>query len=221
MRVKRMLDLTQELYHNSPVLPIFDPPKLDYIFIGPRDGWKMERLTLSLHSGTHMDAPSHMNEFRTNLDEIPVERFQGQAVYIPLAGIKGPSDPITPADLEPYLEQLIPDAIVLLYTGWGEKQAWTTEWIYQSPYLNNDAARLLAKHQVRGVAIDHFSIGGTGDENEETHRILLGSGIWVAEGLQLNFPELSDGSWHLISLPIKVRESSGAPARVVAIQYES
>lgn len=220
MRVKRMLDLTQDLYHNSPVLPIFDPPKLDYIFIGPRDGWKMERLTMSLHSGTHMDAPSHMNEFRTNLDEFPVERFQGTAVYIPVAGSKGPSEPITAADLEPYLGQLTVDSIVLLYTGWGEKRDWTTEWIYQSPYLDNDAARLLVERGVKGVGIDHFSIGGTGEANEETHRILLGSGMWIAEGLQLNFPELAHGSWHLLSLPIKVRESSGAPARVVALQYE-
>lgn len=220
MRIRRMLDLSQDLYHNSPGTPNFDPPKLDYLAIGPRDGWKLERLTLTLHSGTHMDAPSHRNEFRTNLDEIPVERFQGKALYIPLAPAKQAGEPITPDDLAPYADRMDGETIVLLYTGWGEKRAWTTEWIYQSPFVNNEAARFLVRQGVRGVAIDHFSVGGTGDENDETHRILLGADIWIAEGLQLDRPELAEGDWHLFALPIKVRESSGAPARIVAVQYD-
>ena len=40
--------------------------------------------------------------------------------------------------------------------------------------------------RVRGVGIDHYSIGGSGPLNAETHTILLGSGIWVVE--ELKFP---------------------------------
>nr|WP_275984163.1 cyclase family protein [Paenibacillus hamazuiensis] len=214
-----MLDLTQDLYHNCPNLPNFDPPKFEYQFIGPRDGWKMERITLTTHTGTHMDAPSHMEEFRTDLDEYSVDRFQGACVYVPLAGRKGQREPITPDDIEPYLDRMNENSIVLLYTGWGEKRAWTKEWVYGSPYLHPDAARLIAAKRVKGIGIDHPSLGGTVDENEETHRIVLGAGIWIAEALQLDFPELASGDWHVMALPMKIRESSGAPARVVAMQY--
>ncbi|TBL75110.1 cyclase family protein [Paenibacillus thalictri] len=218
MNISRMLDLTQDLYPNCPNLPIFEPPKFEYQFIGPRDGWKMERITMTTHSGTHMDAPSHMEEFRTDLDEYPVERFQGECVYIPLAGIKGAREPITPADLAPYLDRMNENSIVLLYTGWGEKRAWTKEWVYGSPFLHPDGARLIAEKKVKGIGIDHPSLGGTGEENENTHRTVLGAGIWIAEGLQLDYPELSEGQWHIMALPMKIRESSGAPARIVALQ---
>ncbi|PYI55146.1 cyclase family protein [Paenibacillus flagellatus] len=219
MRIANMIDLSQELYHNCPVLPEFEPPKLDYLLVGARDGWTLERVTMNLHSGTHMDAPAHLGDFSLTLDRIPVERFQGEALFVPLNG-KREGEPITAADLEPYRERMHDGTVVLLYTGWGEKRSWSKEWVYGSPYLSNEAARLLVAGGVRGVGIDHFSIGGTGDENRETHRILLGASIWVAEGLQLNDPELAEGSWHVFAMPVKIRDSSGAPARVVAIRTE-
>lgn len=219
MRISRMIDLSQEIYHNCPVLPEFAPPKIEYLRIGPRDGWTVEQLTTNLHTATHMDAPAHMAIFRTTLDEIPVERFQGQLVLIPVND-KGPSEPVTVSDLEPYADRLNEDAVVFLYTGWGEKRAWTEEFIFKSPYLSNEGAQYLVDKKVRGIGIDHFSIGGTVDENYETHRIILNANIWIAEGLQLNDPALQQGSWHVMSLPLKVRESSGAPARIVAFQCD-
>jgi kynurenine formamidase len=217
-RIRQMIDLSQDLYHNCPVLTNQQPPKFEYYLIGPRDGWKMEQITMNTHTGTHMDAPSHLADFTTNLDEFPVDQFQGEMVLIPV-NHKAKSEAITVSDLEPYADRIGPESIVLFYTGWGEKRAWTKEWIFESPYLSNDGARYLINRGVRGVGIDHFSIGGTGDENEETHRILLGAGIWIAEGLQLNDPELQQGEWHVMALPLKIRESSGAPARVVALRF--
>ncbi|WP_374020302.1 cyclase family protein [Paenibacillus thiaminolyticus] len=220
LNITRMVDLSQELYHLCPVLPDFEPPKMDYICVGPRDGWKLEQVTMNLHTGTHMDAPAHLGEYSKTLDQFPVDAFQGRMVFVPLQE-RGKGYPIGPSDLEPYAEQLNSDAVVLLYTGWGEKRGWNKEWIYESPYLSNEGSRYLAECGVKAVGIDHFSIGGTGDENEETHRIVLGADMWVAEGLQLDDPALREGDWHVMAMPLKIRDSSGAPARIVAIQWEA
>jgi arylformamidase len=218
--IRKMVDLSQEIYHNCPVLPKFSSPKIEYLSIGPRDGWNLEQITMNLHTATHMDAPAHLADYRETLDNIPVLNFQGKLVLIQLEG-KPLSSPITVADLLPYENQMSQDAIIFLSTGWGEKRAWTKEYFYESPFLSNEAARYLVERGIRGVGIDHFSIGGTGSENEETHRILLGAGIWVAEGLQLGAKELRTGNWHVMALPIKIRESSGAPARIVAFQWQN
>lgn len=218
MRIARMLDLSQEIYHNCPVLPQFAPPRVEYLLVGPRDGWNLEQITMNLHTATHMDAPAHMADFRQTLDQIPVERFQGNLVYVPLSH-KQANEPIRVADLRPYESRIDAEAVVALYTGWGEKRGWTKEFVFGSPYLSNEAAAYLRERGIRGIGIDHFSIGGTGGENEETHRILLGAGIWVAEGLQLNDPALAAGEWQIMALPLKIRDSSGAPARVVAFQW--
>lgn len=217
MRITRMVDLSVDLYHNCPVLPQFAPPKLDYIQIGPRDGWNLEQVTMNLHTGTHMDAPAHMAHFRKTLDQFAVIEFQGNMVFVP-CNHKQAGEPITVEDLKPYEDRLNGESVVILYTGWGEKRSWTKEFIFESPYLSNEGAAYLAQKGIRGVGIDHFSIGGTGEENEETHRLILEAGIWVAEGLILNDPALREGKWLVMALPLKFRETGGAPARVVALQ---
>ncbi|WP_166243080.1 cyclase family protein [Paenibacillus turpanensis] len=217
MYIKKMIDLSQDIYHNCPVLPQFSPPKIEYLLIGPRDGWNLEQITLNLHTATHMDAPAHLADFRQTLDQIPVDRFQGRLVLVPLTS-KPAGAPIEIEDLKAYEECFHEDSIVFLHTGWGEKRSWTKEFIYESPFLSNEAAQYLVDKNIRGVGIDHFSIGGTGEQNEETHRILLQAGIWIAEGLTLCDPELYSGPWHIMALPVKIRESSGAPARIVAFQ---
>ncbi|MDF2724239.1 MAG: hypothetical protein K0Q59_3914 [Paenibacillus sp.] len=219
IRITRMIDLSQPLYHNCPVLPIVDPPKIDLLLIGPRDGWKLERITMSLHTGTHMDAPAHLEDFRLTLDRIPLERFQGPALWVDVSH-KAPGEAILPADFVGYEERMTEESVVLVYTGWGQKRDWTKEWIYESPYISNEAAHFLAERNVKAVGIDHFSVGGTGAENEETHRILLGKEIVLIEGLQLDNPMLREGEWHIMALPLHIQESSGAPARVVAFQAE-
>jgi arylformamidase len=219
MPITRMIDLSQDIYHNCPVLPEFAPPKIDYLLVGPRDGWNLEQITMNLHTATHMDAPAHMADFRQTLDNIPITAFQGRLVLVDLTS-KMPGEPVTIPDLQLYQHQLSRDSIVFLHTGWGAKRSWTKEFIYESPYLSPKAAQYLVEKGIRGIGIDHFSIGGTGPDNEETHRILLRSGIWIAEGLQLEEPELARGEWQVMALPVKIRDSSGAPARIVAYQWE-
>ncbi len=101
-------------------------------------------------------------------------------------------------------------------TGWGDRRAKSEEWLYQSPWLHPDAARWLVSRKIRGIGIDHFSIGGLVPENEETHTILLGAGVWISE--ELRFPpesfELSQPVkfW---ALPLNWPGCSGAFCRPV------
>jgi arylformamidase len=219
VRVKRILDLTRTLTHNQPNLPgLLPPPQIELVHVGPKDGWNTERITLLTHHGTHMDAPWHLNGCGPlTIDSYPVADFQGEAVVIDLRA-KGQRGAITAEDLEPY--RLQPGQIALLVTGWFAKVAYTDEWAWLSPFVHPDGARHLVERGVKGIVIDHPSVGGQGPENEETHRILLSNRVWVAEAIDVP-PELFERpAWHLFALPLKVHRASGAPARVIAVEYE-
>lgn len=216
--VKRMLDLTQDLYHQCPGLPDFPAPEIKLLLKGPKDGWTLETISMTLHWGTHMDASSHLSPYTGTIDRIPVMDLQGPAVAVDCFG-KAPGEPITLADLEPYADRIRPGTIVLLCSGWGEKAEWSQEYVYQSPWLHPAAAEWLVGRGIKGVGIDHFSIGGTVAENEATHRALLSRDVWIAEGLLLP-RELCDGAaWHVLCLPLKIRGATGGQARCVAIEY--
>ena len=93
-------------------------------------------LTLSNHTGSHVDAPLHKIAGGASLDDIPLERWCGPAFIADLRGI-APDTPIT-ADM---LKGTLPADLALLATGWGDKRAKTDEWLYHSPCPSKDGAK--------------------------------------------------------------------------------
>jgi kynurenine formamidase len=175
-------------------------------------------LTLSNHTGSHVDAPLHKIAGGASLDEMPLERFAGPARIADLRGI-GPSTPITVNMLKKCLPESLADQIVLLATGWGDKRAKTDEWLYRSPHLDPEAASWLVKLGIRGVGIDHYSIGGIIDPvNPQTHTALLGAGVWIVEELRFP-PEAFDvpQPFTFMALPVNLRGHTGAFCRPVIV----
>jgi arylformamidase len=80
-------------------------------------------------------------------------------------------------------------------------------------YIAPDAAKLMADAGVKLVGIDYISAEQFGAPAPMTHRILLGKGIPIVEGLSLE--NVSAGEYDLIVLPMKVGGHEGAPARAV------
>jgi arylformamidase len=83
-------------------------------------------------------------------------------------------------------------------------------------YIAPDAAQLLADAGVQLVGIDYISAEQFGAPAPMTHRILLGKGIPIVEGLALE--GVRAGDYDLIVLPMKVGAHEGAPARAVLRQ---
>lgn len=214
----KFIDLSQPVYDGSPNCPVHPPVRSEILRDHPTHGWRVEVLTLSNHTGSHVDAPLHKIAGGASLDEIPLESFAGPAYIADLRGIK-PSEAITPARLKERLPESLRDRIVLLATGWGDRRAKSDEWLYQSPYLDPNAARWLVECGVRGVGIDHYSIGGIKDPNNpQTHTALLGASVWIVE--ELRFPpdafEIPQ-PFTFMALPINLKGHTGAFCRPVIV----
>src|SRR6476620_874842 len=135
----RFIDLSQPVFDGSPNCPAHPPVKSVLLKDHPECGWRVELLTLSNHTGSHVDAPLHKIAGGASLDDMPLETFAGPAVIADLRGV-GPSTSITADMLRAKLPPELGDRIVLLATGWGDRRAKTDEWLYQSPCLDPDAA---------------------------------------------------------------------------------
>ena len=211
-------DLSQPIYDDCPNCPAHPPVKVEIIATHAQHDWHMELLTLASHTGTHLDAPLHKLAGGRSLDSYPLETFAGKAFVADLTGCRA-DHAITAEDLKARLPADVTDSVVLLNTGWGHKRAKTEEWQFHSPFLSAEGAQWLVDHQIRGVGIDHFSIGGMKEPgNARTHEILLGAGVWIVEELCFR-----DG-WEAIlphatfqALPISARGFSGAPCRAVLV----
>jgi arylformamidase len=212
----RVIDITQPIFHNCPGNPAFPPLEVLQEMRAEDVGWNAERLNLVTHIGTHIDSPWHRKNAVRTIDTMPPDTFIGPATAVDLYH-KCPDEAISASDLEPYAAQL--HALVLLCTGWGEKRAQTDQYLNHSPWLSAEGAQWLVDRGVRGVGIDHFSIGGANPANVAApHDVLLDAGVWILEELYLPHEVLGLRNLHIIALPLLLRGGSGAPARALAVE---
>src|SRR3954463_13967376 len=123
----RFIDLSQPVYDASPNCPVHPPVRSEILRDHPAHGWRVELLTFSNHTGSHVDAPLHKIAGGASLDDIPLEAWTGPAWIAAFRGI--PADGrITAAMLAAKLPAELAAMIVLLATGWGDKRAKTDEW---------------------------------------------------------------------------------------------
>jgi len=214
----RLIDLSQPVYDLCPHCPA-DPEVSSKLVADHTDGgWRVEVLSLTSHTGSHVDAPLHKCPGAPSIDAFPVDRFTGQAYIIDLRQCRA-GQPFTSSMMSRSLrhQRDLRESIILLATGWGEKRARTVEWEKESPFLSPDGAEWLVEQEIRGVGIDHFSIGGVQEPtNTLTHQALLGANVWVAEDLRFppevfNLPQPVQ-YW---GLPIHLRGHGGAFCRPV------
>jgi arylformamidase len=214
----KLLDLSQPVYDGCPNCPVHPLVSAKVTAQHPADGWHMEQLSLTSHTGSHIDAPLHKVEDGRTIDSFPLETFTGKAVVADLRDAVA-DQAIDSSLLQSRLPDLAEDYIVLLATGWGQKRAPSDEWHYHSPYLAPDGAEWLVQRKARAVGIDHYSIAGSRDpDNSRTHEILLRAGLWIVEELLL--PNALFGlpqPFEFWALPINFKGFSGSFCRPVIV----
>jgi arylformamidase len=181
--------------------------RLQTLHIANGDACNLSQISTSAHIGTHMDAPRHFLADGKGIETMPIAATIGPARVIE---IQNP-DRIPIHELEPH--HLAKGERVLFKTANSANHWKVHEFQEKFVYIPQDTAHYLAKCEVQTVGVDYLSVGGYEIDSAETHRALLGAGIWIIEGLNLEHVE--PGDYELICLPLKIVGSDGAPARAV------
>jgi arylformamidase len=176
--------------------------------ISEGDDYNVSTLHSDLHVGTHVDAPWHCVSDGRTVDELSLHGLIGPVVVAYLPDLQA----ITESDLEGL--NLPPDERRLLLRT-SNSELWLagvpefrTDYVALSP----GAARWVVDRGLRLLGVDYLSVGRF-DEGPEAHRILLGAGVVVLEGL--NLAGVEPGRYELLCLPMKLKGADGAPARAV------
>lgn len=160
------------------------------------DGYNLTEISMSVHSGTHIDAPLHFYDEGSSIDNIRLNTFFGKCTVISVSGI------LTGEDMErllPYCKRRV------LFHGEGKT------------FISHSAAIVLAESRVVLVGTDAQSIAPSFDE-ERTHRELAREGIVILENLNLS--AIDDGEYDLCAFPIKLGGLEAAPCRAIILEQE-
>lgn len=205
----RIYDITLTISPDLVVWPE-DPPIELYRVSKIEDGAdsNVSRVNMSVHTGTHIDAPSHFIEGGETVENIPIDLLTGRCYVLHLPDV----DVITRDMVE---NSPIPPRTKRVLFRTRNSELWATNPTdFQKDYvaLAPDAAEYMIKRGVKLVGVDYLSVAPF-DDLVPTHKTLLGSGIVIVEGLNLS--EVSQGRYTLYCLPLKLSGSDGAPARAI------
>ena len=195
--------------HNAMVHWPGDPPvrieRVEDIRRG--DTSTISVISMGSHTGTHMDAPRHFIRKGRGIDDMPLDATVGRARVIEIRD----AESIKPAELVQH--HLRPGERILFRTR-NSTRVWKTDtFIEDFVFISEEAARFLVECRVAVVGVDYLSVGGFKRDGSEIHRILLGGGVWLIEGLDLS--SVNPGKYDLICLPLKLVQGDGAPARAI------
>lgn len=110
------------------------------------------RVTTSLHTGTHMNAPIHMVQRGDDLAAVSPDRLFGNAAVLDIP--RRSWEVITAADLEAATPAVQDGDIVVIVTGWHHKYSDGLEYFGEAPGLTKDAAEWLIAKNPKFVAVD-------------------------------------------------------------------
>ncbi len=172
------------------------------------DTVNLSRITMGVHSGTHVDAPIHFLNGAGGIDRIPFDPLVGQARVIAIAA----GESIREEDLAGH--NVEKGERILLRTRNSINQILHRDAFDEGfVYLEEDAAQFLAVRKIKTLGVDYLSVGGYRKNGPAVHRILLEAGIVIIEGLDL--AGVQPGRYEMICLPMKILDADGAPARVI------
>ena len=200
----------------SATLPVWpgDPPILleRYMAISAGDVANVSHLACSVHVGTHVDAPIHFVDGSSAVENLPLDILIGPTAVVELLDV----DAITADCLEALA---LPSNMTRLLFKTRNSELWADprhDFYPDFVALTPDAANWVVRRGIRLLGVDYLSVQRFHDPEPTTHRILLGAGVVIVEGLDLS--AVRPGTYQLLCLPLKLVGSDGAPARAVLIK---
>jgi arylformamidase len=191
--IERWIDISMPVSVGMPVWPGDPPPVLNPV--NTEEGFRITEIAFGSHTGTHVDAPAHVEPGGKTLEQIPLDRLIG-----PCQLIEAPSEaPGFPwSAIKPLLYPGVPR--VLFKTSGAHRGHFQ---------LSAEILGALRQAGVVTVGIDTLSIGGW-----KAHDAWLTGGTNAAiEGLNLD--GITPGLYYLVCLPLLLPGLDAAPARAV------
>jgi kynurenine formamidase len=188
----------------------------------------MSYITLWNHVGTHSDPPNHVIKGANSIDQIPLEKFYGQAKVLDFRA-KRKDEPLLRSDFEN--KGIEPGDVVIAFVGYTPPT--NPDELPSYAYLSGEAAEYLATIPVKAFATDMPALMGfkaffqlfqqeglRGSEDFlPEHYAFLSRGIPAIEGLVNLERIVEEDNIIFAGFPLKIKDGNGGPLRAAALVY--
>jgi kynurenine formamidase len=220
----KIIDLTHTL---TPSISTFDGGSdfelaidTDYKDCTPPNLFRTQKIKCGAGIGTHMDAPAHAIPGAETIEALEIENLVTDCVVIDVSNEADENYVIMPETVEKFEKEfgeIKANTFVIFYTGWDKY--WTKPEKYRNNYkfpsVHESTAQMLLKRNIAGLGIDTLS-ADTGKNGFPVHRAILGAGKYLVENVT-NLKELPAVGVKSLVLPMKIKDATEAPIRLIAL----
>ena len=176
----------------------------------------VSEVAMSVHTGTHMDAPFHFLPEGKSIETLALDVLIGPAQVVQLP------EACNVIDAEVLIKAGLDDGVERVLFKTRNSNYWISQDLaakFQTSFvgISKDGADYLVQKGVRLVGIDYLSISPY-KNSRPTHEVLLKASMVILEGA--NLIDVPAGHYQLICLPLKLGGSDGSPARAVLIKED-
>lgn len=161
-------------------------------------------ITMSAHTGSHVDAPYHFTDEGPTIEAVDLRPFWGLTQVVTIHKQPGP---LFPQDFSDYDLSEAPRLLVHTPASSFDPALFPHNILYPSPALADYLGRL----EIILYGTDAPSMDKTDDPHLPGHNALLRNNIAILEGLDLS--HAPDGLYELVALPLKIQNGDGSPVR--------
>jgi arylformamidase len=213
----QIIDITVGISRNTPVYPGDPQTEIETVYSIESDGYAVSRVTFGTHTGTHVDAPSHILCEGLAVDRLPLSSLIGRAVVIDLSDITGNISCVelqnafnrSGAENDPAVDTVL----IKTHKGRAELCRQAEDANNATCGLRPDAGIWVLEHGFKLIGVDTLSVDiGASLTN---HEMFLENGVIILENIDVS--AVAGGVYHFICLPLKLEGCDAAPARVILI----
>lgn len=201
-----IIDISQPLSPGMAGFPGDAPYEEDQTFaIGPQCPVNVARLSLSVHCGTHADAPLHYEAGGAPIGALSLEPFIGPCRVI---DARADTPLALPHQIVSHLQD-VPPRLLLRLMDRPDTKLWPTGF----RALSSDLVDHLAGLGVKLIGIDTPSVDPETAKDLSAHKAALRHDMRILENLVL--AHVTPGDYELIALPLRLENLDASPVRAI------
>lgn len=190
----------------------------DYPDCSSHTKFRVQRINMHAGIGTHIDAPAHCISGGITIENISLRELIIPGVVINIANKAHENYQISLQDIQEFetaYGNIPQNVLVIFHTGWSQFWQEPNKYRNNFPSVSKEVAEILLERKVCGLAIDTLS-PDLRESNFPVHELILGAGKYIIENIA-NATSLPPIGAHIIVSPLKIKEGTESPLRVIGL----
>lgn len=223
----KLIDLTHTLDESVPSwhgdCGFHHDAIIDYSECEGEDKFRAMKIRMYASVGTHMDAPSHCISGGQCIHDFDVNELCMPCVVIDVSEKSHERYTVSVDDILEFEDEhgaIPPQSCVMIKTGW--ERFWSEPEKYRNnhvfPSVSSEAAHLLLTRVVKALGTDTLSADRP-EDGFKVHQAFLGNGNILIENAA-NLDEMPASGAFIMALPMKIKDGTEAPIRLVGLIEE-